>query len=208
MMGRRWASRCWYGLIWCPCWAFSKLWFRFQCQGRNHVPATGPVLLVSNHQSHLDPVLLGVACPRQLRALARHTLFFWPLGWLIRSLGAVPIDRGGSGIAGIKAILKLLRDGDVVLVFPEGTRTRNGKLQPLQGGFAAIARRSGATIVPTAIEGAFAAMPRGTSVPRLRPIASKFGLPISVAEISQLSDEELVQLVQMRIVALLAELNS
>jgi 1-acyl-sn-glycerol-3-phosphate acyltransferase len=206
MMGRRWASRCWYALIWCPCWAFCKLWFRFHCHGRNHMPSAGPVLLVSNHQSHLDPVLIGVASPRQLRALARHTLFFWPLSWLIRSLGAVPIDRTGSGIAGIKAILKMLREGDAVLLFPEGTRTRDCKLQPLQPGFAAIARRSGAAIVPMAVQGAFAAMPRGVFVPRPHPISSAFGQPISAAEIGQLKDEELVQLVHDRIAALLADL--
>ena len=153
-------------------------------------------------------MLIGVASPRQLRALARKTLFFWPLSWMIRSLGAVPIDRSGSGIAGIKAILKMLREGDAVLVFPEGTRTRDGKLQPLQGGFAAIARRSGATIVPTAVAGAFAAMPRGSIIPRPRPIASIFGPPISVAEIGQLSDEQLVALVHERISTLLAQLTS
>ena len=83
--------------------------FRFRSTGREHVPATGPVLLVSNHQSHLDPVLVGIACPRQMRFLARHSLFFWPLSWLIRSLGAVPIDRERGGLGGIKATLKLLK---------------------------------------------------------------------------------------------------
>lgn len=170
------------------------------------MPSSGPLLIVSNHQSHLDPVLIGVASPRQLRAPARHTLFFWPLSWMIRSLGAVPIDRSG-GIAGIKAILKMLREGDAVLLFPEGTRTHDGKLQPLQAGFAAIARRSGAAIVPTAVDGAFAAMPRGSFIPRPRPIASIFGPPISAAEIGQLSDEQLVELVHDRVTALLAELH-
>jgi 1-acyl-sn-glycerol-3-phosphate acyltransferase len=206
MTARRWASRCWYSLCWCACWAISKVYFRYQYRGRKHVPTTGPLLVVSNHQSHLDPVLVGVACPRQLRALARHTLFFWPLSWLIRSLGAVPIERGG-GVAGIKTILKLLREGDAVLVFPEGTRTRDGELQPLQGGFAAIARRSGASIIPAAISGAFAAMPRGTSFPRPRPIAAIFGKAITPAEIGQMSDEDLVQQLAERIVALQAELR-
>src|SRR5262249_2298844 len=122
-------------------------------------------------------------------------------------LGAVPIDRTGSGIAGIKAILSMLREGDAVLLFAEGTRTRDGKLQPLQSGFAAIARRSGATIVPTALAGAFAAMPRGSIVPRPRPIALTFGLPILAAEIEQLSDEQLAQRVHDRIAALLAEMG-
>ena len=86
-----------------PCWRFASV-----RRAASTCPATGPVLLVSNHQSHLDPVLVGIACPRQMRFLARHSLFFWPLSWLIRSLGAVPIDRERGGLGGIKATLKLL----------------------------------------------------------------------------------------------------
>jgi 1-acyl-sn-glycerol-3-phosphate acyltransferase len=205
MTGRQFADRCWYGLIWCPCWAFANLWFRLRCEGRSHVPAAGPLMIISNHQSHLDPVLLGVACPRQLRAMARKSLFVGPLGWLITSLGAVPIDRGGSGISGIKAILKMLGNQDAVIIFPEGTRTRDGHLQPFQAGFAAIARRSGATIVPVAISGAFTALPRGRMWPRPLPISLAFGSPIAADEISRQSDEELVELVRARIATLLAD---
>jgi 1-acyl-sn-glycerol-3-phosphate acyltransferase len=170
------------------------------------VPANGPLLVLSNHQSHLDPVLLGVACPRQLRAMARKSLFFGPLGWMIRSLGAVPIDRGGSGISGIKAILTLLKNQEAVIIFPEGTRTRDGLLQSFQPGFAAIARRSNATIVPVAICGAFEAMPRGKVFPRPWPISLVFGPAISTSEIAALSDDELVQLVHERISNVLAAL--
>jgi 1-acyl-sn-glycerol-3-phosphate acyltransferase len=162
---------------------------------------------VSNHQSHLDPVLVGVACPRQLRAMARKSLFFWPLGWLIHSLGAVPVERGGRGISGIKAILKLLGHNEAVIIFPEGTRTRDGQLQPFQAGFAAIARRSGAAIVPVAIHGAYEAMPRGHALPRPRQIVLAFGAPIGTEEVARHSDEQLVELVHARIAELLAELN-
>ncbi|HEY2415498.1 MAG TPA: lysophospholipid acyltransferase family protein [Pirellulaceae bacterium] len=207
MTGRQFADRCWYTLIWCHCWVFARVWFRLRTVGRSHVPATGPVMVVSNHQSHLDPVLLGVSCPRQLRAMARKSLFFWPLGWLIRSLGAVPVDRGGRGISGIKAILKMLSDQDAVIVFAEGTRTHDGQLQAFQSGFAALARRSGATIVPTAISGAYEAMPRGRIWPSPRPVAVAYGAPIAGAEIDDRSDEQLVELVHVRIAAMLAELH-
>ncbi len=83
------------------------------------MPASGPLLVLSNHQSHLDPVLLGVACPRQLRAMARASLFVGPLAWMIRSLGAVPIERGGRDISGIKTILKLLKNEEAVIIFQE-----------------------------------------------------------------------------------------
>jgi 1-acyl-sn-glycerol-3-phosphate acyltransferase len=207
MIGRQFADRCWYTLIWCPCWAFTKLWFRFRCEGRNHVPAAGPVLIVSNHQSHLDPVLAGVACPRQLRALARKSLFVGPLGWMIRSLGAVPVDRGGSGISGIKAILKMLGDGDAVIVFPEGTRSHDGQLQPFQAGFAAIARRSKAAIVPVAIHGAFEALPRGRAWPSPRQIVLAFGAPIGAEDVAGQTDEQLVELTRARIVQMLTALG-
>ncbi len=189
----------WYSLLWILCWVVSQVWFRIRCAGRANVPASGPVLLVSNHQSHLDPVLVGVACPRQMRALARHELFFWPLSWLIRTLGAVPIERERNALAGIKTTLKLLKDGEAVLVFPEGTRTPHGKLQPLQPGFCMLARRSGATIVPVAVHGAFAAMPRGSSFPRPKPVRVTFAEPISHLQAAGISDDQLVTLVGRRI---------
>jgi 1-acyl-sn-glycerol-3-phosphate acyltransferase len=194
-------ARLWYGVLWCPCWAIAVLAFRFRSTGREHVPATGPVLLVSNHQSHLDPVLVGVACPREVRSLARHSLFFWPLSWLIRSLGAVPIDRERGGLGGIRTTLKLLGAGEAVLVFPEGTRTKDGRLQPLMPGFCALARRSGATVVPVAIEGAFDAMPRGSRIPHPSPIRLTFCPPISTTEQQQLDDGQLCELVSSRIAA-------
>lgn len=202
-MTRSWLGRLWYAVLWCPCWAIALVAFRFRSTGREHVPATGPVLLVSNHQSHLDPVLVGIACPRQMRFLARHTLFFWPLSWLIRSLGAVPIDRE-RGLGGIKATLKLLGIGEAVLAFPEGTRSRDGRLQPLLPGFCALARRSGATIVPVAIDGAYAAMPRGSRFPRPCPIRLAFAPPVSPTELESLDDTQLVELVTRRIADALA----
>ena len=197
MIKRSIPARMWYALCWYPCWAVAKLLFRFRWSGAENVPSDGPVLIASNHQSHLDPVLVGIACPRQLRFLARHTLFFWPLAWLIRSLGAVPIDRA-SGRGGIKATLKLLKEGAPVLVFPEGTRTPDGALQPLHAGFCALARRSGATIVPAALDGAYAAMPRGSRLPRPRPITLRFGRPIAANEYEALGDEQLVELIIAR----------
>jgi 1-acyl-sn-glycerol-3-phosphate acyltransferase len=147
----------------------------------------------------LDPVLVGLACPRRLKYLARHDLFFWPFSWWIRALGAVPIDRSRGSFGGMKITLKLLQQNEAVLVFPEGSRTFDGQLQKMHSGFCLLARRSGAAIVPIAIQGAFDAMPRGSSFPRPRPITLAFSPAIAMAEWERLSDEQMVQLVESRI---------
>jgi 1-acyl-sn-glycerol-3-phosphate acyltransferase len=188
----------WYTLLWGPCYAISQVLFRYRFSGKPHVPLTGPVLLVANHQSNLDPVLIGLACPRQLKYLARVGLFFWPFSWWIRALGATPIDRG-SAISGIKTTLKLLKDGNAVVVFPEGSRTFDGFMSPLLPGFCILARRSGATIVPAAIDGAFQALPRGAALPRPRRITLAFAPKITREQYAQLSDEELTALVTQRL---------
>ena len=202
------AARLWYATLWCPCWAISQVWFAYRYFGRTNVPTDGPVLLVSNHQSHLDPVLVGLACPRRLKYLARHDLFFWPFSWWIRALGAVPIDRTRGAVGGMKTTLKLLQQNEAVLVFPEGSRTFDGRLGPLRPGFCLLARRSGASIVPVAIQGAYAAMPRGNTFPRPCPITLAFSPAISHVEWKHLSDEQLVQLVESRINQLVSDHRS
>ena len=135
------AAWLWYAILWCPCYAISQVLFRYRFSGKNHVPLDGPVLLVSNHQSNLDPVLVGLACPRQLKYLARVGLFFFPFNLWIRALGAFPIDRERGALAGIRATLNLLKENNAVLIFPEGSRTYDGGLQPMLPGFCLLARR-------------------------------------------------------------------
>jgi 1-acyl-sn-glycerol-3-phosphate acyltransferase len=194
MIREKLAAWFWYAILWCPCFAISQVWFRYRFSGKGSVPQRGPVLLVSNHQSHLDPVLVGIACPRQLKYLARQGLFFWPFSLWIRSLGAVPIDRERGSIGGIRTTLDLLKKGNAVVVFPEGSRTPDGKLHPLLPGFCLLARRSGATIVPLAIEGAFDALPRGSLFAWPHPIRLAFGAPIRPDQWQQLNDQELLEL--------------
>jgi 1-acyl-sn-glycerol-3-phosphate acyltransferase len=199
MRRRKIASWFWYATLWCACYAMSQVWFRFKFSGKGYVPVEGPVLLVANHQSNLDPVLVGVACPRQLKYLARQGLFFWPFSLWIRSLGAVPIDRERGALSGIRTTLELLKQQNAVLVFPEGSRTATGRLDVMLPGFCLLARRSGATIVPAGIVGAFEALPRGAVYPRPHAIRLAFGPPISKQQAAQLSDEQLTALVEQRI---------
>lgn len=203
-MRRQFAAWLWYSILWCPCYALSQLLFRFQYSGKGNVPLSGPVLLLSNHQSHLDPVLVGLACPRQLKFLARHGLFFFPFSLWIRALGAVPINQEGSALAGLRTTLGLLKEDNAVLIFPEGSRTPDGELHDIFTGFCLLARRSQATIVPLAIEGAFAALPRGSLFVRPHSIGLTFGPPILPSQYAKLSDDELVGLVTNRITQSLA----
>ena len=199
MIQRKAASWFWYSALWCCCYAISQVLFRFRFSGKGYVPVEGPVLLLSNHQSNLDSVLVGVACPRQLKYLARIGLFFWPFSLWIRSLGAVPIDRERGALAGIRTTLDLLKDQNAVLIFPEGSRTTDGKLDVMLPGFCLLARRSQATIVPVGIVGAYEALPRRAVLPRLHPVRLAFGPPITKQQIAELSDQELTALVTRRI---------
>jgi 1-acyl-sn-glycerol-3-phosphate acyltransferase len=172
----------------------------FRSQGRQHLPRTGPALLVANHQSYLDPVLVGLAARRHLCYLARKTLFKNPrFAWLIRTHNAVPIDQEGVGKEGIKTIVEQLRLGQAVVVFPEGNRTADGKLQPLKPGIHLLIKRSEAPIVPVAIAGAYDAWPRSRAYPLPAPlflpprqgcVAVSIGEPLDGHQFSQLPRQQ------------------
>ena len=174
--------------------------FRFRVAGRENWPATGGALICANHQSFLDPPLVGLTCSRRLTYLGRTTLFENKLlAPVIRFLDTIPIDREGGGLAGLKETLRRLKGGDMVLIFPEGTRTRDGHLQPLKPGFCAVARRSKVPLVPVALDGAYDIWPRTSPLPRGGQLAVVIGPPISAAEVARLSDEELMAELARRI---------
>src|SRR5262245_28081751 len=128
-------KRLWYDFLRVLCRMLGVVFFSIRCEDRHHIPASGGVLVVSNHQSHFDPVLVGLVCDRRLNYLARDTLFgFAPFRWLIASLDAIPIDREGLGMAGLKETLRRLKREEMVLIFPEGTRTRDGSVATLKPG--------------------------------------------------------------------------
>jgi 1-acyl-sn-glycerol-3-phosphate acyltransferase len=147
-----------------------------------------------------------MAFTRRLNYLARKTLFrFGPFGWLIDLVDAIPIDRDGMGLAGLKETLRRLKRGEMVLIFPEGTRSQDGEISPLLPGFVALARRSRAPLLPVGVDGAFEAWPRKAIFPRPATIHVCFGEPISADRIRALSDEELIAEVEARLRACQAE---
>ena len=126
------------------CTPVVRTYFRERVEGREHVPKTGPFVLAANHVSYIDPVVLGVACPRPIHFMAKAELFRIPvLGFLIRELGAFPVQRGAADRSAIRRALRILNDGGVVGVFPEGTRNRRGEVLNPQGGAALIALKAG-----------------------------------------------------------------
>lgn len=183
-----------------------RIYFRFRWRGREHMPVNSGALVCSNHQSYLDPVLVGVCFRGQLNYLARQSLFNSRLfGGLIRYLDSIPLDRDGMGIGGVKEALKRLKRGEMLLIFPEGTRTLDGEIGPLKPGFIALARRGRVPVLPVAVDGAFQAWPRTNRLPRPLKVRTCFGAPISVERIAQLSDDELVEEVRTRIRQCLVE---
>jgi 1-acyl-sn-glycerol-3-phosphate acyltransferase len=141
----------------------------------------------------MDPVLVGLACNRRLNYLARRTLFSAPgFGALIRFFDAIPIDRDGLGLEGLKETIRRLRSGEMVLIFPEGTRSSSGDMSPLKPGFCAVAKRSGAALLPVGIDGAYQAWPRNVHLPRPSRIVLQFGEPLTAAYVDTLSNEELL----------------
>jgi 1-acyl-sn-glycerol-3-phosphate acyltransferase len=154
-------SRLWYKFFRMILQIIAVLMFQVRHSGKKNIPAEGGVLVVSNHQSHLDPPLVGMGIVRHMNYLARLSLFkFGPFGNLIKSLNAIPIDRDGIGLSGIKESLKRLKRGEMVLIFPEGTRSPDGEIKPFRPGFTSLATRSHAAILPVAIDGAFKCWPK------------------------------------------------
>jgi len=148
--------------------------FRLKVEGREHIPRTGGVLALANHQSHLDPPLMGaVAGNRGMAAVARDTLMSNPVfKWWIVTYHAIPIRRGAGDTSAIRNILEVLRSGEYVAMFPEGTRTHDGHMQPLERGITLLLRKADCLVVPVGIEGTGLAWPRGKPLPRVwaRPL--------------------------------------
>jgi 1-acyl-sn-glycerol-3-phosphate acyltransferase len=168
-----------YQILKPPAVALMRLLFRLEVKGREHVPPSGPVVLVCNHVSLLDPPLVGGASPRELYFMAKDELFSIPLfGRLIAALHARPVRRDGSDSRALKAALRLLGEGRALLVFPEGTRGVEGRLGEGKPGAGMLAVMSGAAVVPVHISGSGRALPPGRTIPRPAKVRIRFGPPL------------------------------
>jgi 1-acyl-sn-glycerol-3-phosphate acyltransferase len=158
------------------CIIFCRGFFRLKTWNLERVPLSGGVILASNHQCYLDPPIGACLVRRQCNFLARSSLFrFGPFGWIIRNVGAVPLERGESDATALRRAVDLLKAGKPLMLFPEGTRSRDGALGKVQSGVAVIAMRAGAPVIPTFIHGAYDAWPRTKKLPRPRRVGVFYG---------------------------------
>lgn len=167
-------------------WTFYRTLFRFYFRWRvfhsERVPLTGSVILASNHASFLDPPLVGSGIHRGINYLARKSLFKFPLfGWVLRTVNAVPVDREGGGAAGLKSVLDRLNADGAIILFPEGTRSPDGKLQPARSGIGLTVIKSNALVVPVRVFGTYEAYGRNRRFPRPHRVAVKYGKPLDFA---------------------------
>ncbi len=179
-----WLAYLWYELWYGVSWATFTLGFSLRCAGSHHVPPQGAALIIANHQSFMDPLLVGLAARRHLTYLARKTLFKNRLfGAYLRSVNCVPVDQEGVAKEGLKTAVEKLQAGGAVLIFPEGERTWKGPMQPLKPGIHLLIKRAPAPIIPVGIAGAYEAYPRTAKFPFLSPLflpANKKG-PVAVS---------------------------
>lgn len=172
------------------CRIVTSVWFDLKAYGVENVPTAGGVLIVSNHESFLDPIVVGVQVPRAMSFMAKSELFK-PIGfgWLIRRLGAFPVQQGRGDRGAIEETIARLKLGHILNIFPEGERSMTGELAPVKKGFALIAKRANVPVVPVIIEGSFEAWPRMKRLPQTHAVRILYGKPIDV---SKMRGEEIV----------------
>lgn len=178
-------------------------YFRGEVYNAHKVPERGPVIIASNHVGYIDPFCVGAAVNRRICYLCRESAFKWPIiGYLLKKWNAVPVDRDGKNPRGLKAVLDRLKDGEAVMLFPEGTRTYDGNLQRAKPGIGLLVAQSQAPVLPVRIFGMWEAFNRHMKFPRPKKVKVVFGELISFDEkIEKLknSDRESAKLVYQEI---------
>lgn len=166
-------------------YCYLKCFHRFEVKGLGNVPPKGGFILACNHLSYLDPPAVGCRIPRNLHYFARDSLFFGPLGLLITKLNSIPVNRDQLDLGTLRKVLTVLKGGEPVLVFPEGTRSSDGTLQKSQKGLGLLVHKSGVPVLPARLHGSFEILGKGKLFPRIgRKLYLNIGSPILSEKLS------------------------
>jgi 1-acyl-sn-glycerol-3-phosphate acyltransferase len=208
-------SRYWYRLGYWLFGLFLFFFYSYRFFHRQRVPPTGPILIIANHESYWDPPIVGCAVGRQVTYMARKTLFNSPaLAWWMNKVGAFPVDQEGTGLDGLKKALQLLKEGKGVIVFPEGTRTPDGRMRPFQQGIALLIRRAKVPVLPIGLAGSYDAWAIHQKKPAFAPlwctprkasIACVIGEVIPAESLLSLSPDRMMAYLSERVAKLRAE---
>jgi len=176
-------------------WFWFARWLcRLFCMMLDNIPKTGAFVLISNHQSYLDPMLCGGLIQRRVSFLARESLFkHWFFGWLITSVGTIPVKLGEADISAMRKVINVLKQGRGVCLFPEGTRSMDGKITPFKPGFGLLCRRGKAAVVPVVIDGAFECWPRNKKLFSYGSIVVSYGKAIPAEQAKNMGNEKLAK---------------
>ena len=164
--------------------------FRLKVSGQHHIPKTGGVLIAANHASYLDIPILGCGVPRRASYMGRMDLFPGPVGWLMRYLGWIPIRRERVDRGGFEEAISRIKAGGAVIIYPEGSRTEDGRLQPGKPGVGMIVAATGCPVIPAHLAGTFAVLPPGARRIRLRPMRVTYGEPMDFSMLLKELDGE------------------
>ena len=190
----------WYWIVKWICRTYCILFFRFRAYGRENVPDNGAFILASNHQSYLDPIFCGLALKRRLHFVARDSLFRnWFFAGLIYSLNAISVKPDKPDVSSMKRIIATLKEGRGVCLFPEATRTSDGRILPFKPGFGLLCRRAEATVVPVLLDGAFECWPRHKRIFSPGPISVCYGKAITAEQVKKMDNRELAKVVTRRL---------
>lgn len=187
------------------------LWLRYRSRGHDKISHRGGMLLIINHQSFLDPLLVGLPLRRPVSYVARENLFRVPvIGWILRHTYVLPINRDAAGASVLREMITRLKTGFWVGIFPEGTRSDDGKLGEIKPGFLALLRRAGVPVCPVGIAGADRALGRNHKLPHFSTVRVVFGEPIpaeQVVETLKRGEAALLDLIRSRLEECMAHAN-
>jgi len=188
------------------CRIATTLLFDLKVFGVERIPREGGVLVVCNHQSYLDPVLVAVRSRRPLGYMAKSELFgFKPFEWLIRSLGAFPVRQGAGDVGAMKEAIERLRQGEALTIFPEGSRAHDGNLLPIEPGIALMVRKAKVPVLPVVFDGAFRAWPKGRKIFQPAPVRVLYGRQMDLLALDR---QQIIETIDRSFHQLLSQLRN